>query len=112
MNIIQVLNSILLLGSEFPKMMLYFKSDILFAEGLPFQPFDSQVGTREQWPKSLDKHRILLEIVERLSKSRGEPLDAAARAFFVGIVAGVDQRWLAWCELTLHAIQSGGKQSA
>src|SRR6266511_782374 len=95
------------LGSEFPKMMLHFKSKVLFAKGLPFEAFDGQIGACQQWPESLHKHRVPLEIIERLLKSCGEPLDAAALALFVRVVARVDQRRLARCELTLHAIQSG-----
>src|SRR6266508_1084886 len=90
---------------EFPKVMLHFESDILFAEGLPLQSFDGEVRAGEQRPEGLREHRVFLKIVERLFECSGETPDAAACAFLVRVIAGVNQGRLAKFELALHAIQ-------
>src|SRR5574341_542858 len=78
---------------ELPEVILHFKSDILFAKGLPFQPLDGEVRAREQRPEGPYELCILLKIVECLFEGGGETLDATACAFFVRVVAGVNQGW-------------------
>ena len=85
-------------------MVFEFKSIILLAESIVFQPFDGGVAGRQQRAESCTQSFIFDQCFDRFSQSCGETFDTALLAFLIGKVTGVNRRRFTGVELAAYTV--------